>query len=491
MSSGAFHKAARRAAATFILWLGAGGLAPAAAWPEPPAAPPHAHLLSSEPAAGATVRSIERVTLTFSEPLEASFNRIELVGPDGSRVPLAATRDPRNARRLLADAPTLGDGAYRLEWRVISADGHTLSGEIAFAVEAAGGEPGGRAASFPATPGAASAPASGTRRAPAGTGVDRESRTPVSGQAPLATPAASNVERPQPRSESGAVAAVARGAALTALAALAGLLAMLGWFTSGSRDRLGRVVAPLGVLAAFLLGVDQVLWMKTVSDGPLDLAVLAAALHTRIGVLGAARVAFVLLALVLWLRGRRQAPAAVAALLAVTLTGALGHPSAIDPALSIPANAIHLLAVSLWMGGLLTLVLASGSDPCFREDALRVSRVALAAVVVIALTGALQVLLFLPSPRDLLESSYGLLVLGKLTGLGVLVAFGARNRFRLLPPLSAGGPPSPLRRSVRAETVVMAAVILLAAFLGYVPPPEPAVPVARAVAHDAQSSTPR
>ena len=113
------------------------------------------------------------------------------------------------------------------------------------------------------------------------------------------------------------------------------------------------------------------------------------------------------------------------------------------------------------------------------------------AVVVIALTGALQVLVFLPTPRDLLASSYGLLVLGKLTGLGVLVAFGARNRFRLLPILSAGGPPFALRRSVRAETVVMAAVILLAAFLGYVPPPEPAVPVARAVTQDAQSSTPR
>jgi putative copper export protein len=63
--------------------------------------------------------------------------------------------------------------------------------------------------------------------------------------------------------------------------------------------------------------------------------------------------------------------------------------------------------------------------------------------------------------------------LGKIAGLLVLVGLGALNRTRLMPRLRAGAGPEGLRRSVRAETLVMAAVVLLAAFLAYVPPPSP------------------
>jgi copper transport protein len=452
-----------------------------------PRAPLHAHLLSSEPAAGETVRSrLERVTLTFSEPLEAAFNRIELVGSDGARISLAPARDPRDARRLVAEAPDLPEGAYRLAWRVVSADGHKLSGELAFTVAAAPQEAQGASSEAAAWAAAAETPVSETGRTTA-SGIDAGSRRPAQPDAavqgaPSGTPGVPELAGSASADEtaSSTAAALARGAALTALIALAGLLAMLAWFTSGPPDRPARLVAPLALVASLLLVGDSVLWLRTVSEAPLDWGSLGAALRTRIGAIGAVRVALALLTLVFWSSGRGAARAAVAALLAVALTGAMGHPSAIDPALSMPANAIHLLAVSLWMGGLLVLVLGRRSDSRFRDDALRVSRVALAAVVVIALTGTLQVLLFLPSPRDLVASTYGLLVLGKLAGLGVLVAFGARNRFRLLPPLTAGGPPSALRRAVSAETLVMTAVILLAAFLGYVAPPTSSEPRATA-----------
>ena len=73
--------------------------------------------------------------------------------------------------------------------------------------------------------------------------------------------------------------------------------------------------------------------------------------------------------------------------------------------------------------------------------------------------------LFLDRPGDLLATSYGLLLLGKATGMAGLVALGALNRFRLLPRLPDEGAAASLRRSVAVEVGLMAAVFLVAAAL--------------------------
>ena len=61
--------------------------------------------------------------------------------------------------------------------------------------------------------------------------------------------------------------------------------------------------------------------------------------------------------------------------------------------------------------------------------------------------------------------------MAKAGGLGALVALGAFHRFRLLPRLGAEGSPA-LRRSVRREILVFAVVLLVAAWLAQVPPPD-------------------
>ena len=57
----------------------------------------------------------------------------------------------------------------------------------------------------------------------------------------------------------------------------------------------------------------------------------------------------------------------------------------------------------------------------------------------------------------------------------MLVAFGAYNRYRLLPALSVGSDPTAaraaLRTTVRREVGVMTLVILLGGLLSYVSPP--------------------
>jgi putative copper export protein len=108
----------------------------------------------------------------------------------------------------------------------------------------------------------------------------------------------------------------------------------------------------------------------------------------------------------------------------------------------------------------------------FSRDASRVSSVALAAVLLVAASGVVQGLLFLPSPLDVFRSAYGVVTLAKVAGLLVLVVFGAHHRYRVLPRLiSAPETPRRFAITLRRELLVLVAVALLGGLLAYIPPP--------------------
>ncbi|HET7458277.1 MAG TPA: copper resistance CopC family protein, partial [Gemmatimonadaceae bacterium] len=96
----------------------------------------HATLLSSEPAAGSTLReSPSRIRLVFSEELEPTLGRITLERASGDTVALAAAGDPHDIHALVAPiGDALAAGAYRVLWRVVSADGHPVKGSFVFHV---------------------------------------------------------------------------------------------------------------------------------------------------------------------------------------------------------------------------------------------------------------------------------------------------------------------------------------------------------------------
>ena len=93
-------------------------------------------------------------------------------------------------------------------------------------------------------------------------------------------------------------------------------------------------------------------------------------------------------------------------------------------------------------------------------------------MVAIAFTGLVQSIILLPSPAGLVTTTYGRVVLAKIGGLVVLIAFGATNRRFLIPRLAEGGGATALQRSCTVETWVMIGVILLAGFLSYIPVPK-------------------
>ena len=401
----------------------------------------HAALETSSPAAGDTIISQQQLLrLLFSEPIGDEFAVISLTDGSGRLVRLSPRSDPTNGYALVADLPTLSAGGYLVTWRIVSADGHPVGGSFQF--YAAPGAAREMAAQILATAPRAPDPPADAREGPAG----------LTGEPPV-------------------LAAILRGAAQIVLLGLAGLLVLPMLGVRSGPGRLKRPQSVAAILAPLLLAADFYLWVQHASPtGQVDAAAVSAAFGTQNGVLYAARAG--LAALCAWALLLARAPrlAAAFAAAAIIVSGATGHPAGMAPTLTIPAKVVHLAAASLWTGGLLALVAPGFTASEFREEAWRVSRIALYSVVAIGITGLVVTFRFLPRLQDLYSSAYGLLVVGKLAGLGILVAFGYRNRYRLMPRLEESGP-AQLRRSVTWETGLMGAVVVLAAFLAYVSPP--------------------
>ncbi len=136
-----------------------------------PPAQAHNALRSTAPAADQTVATAPTVVvLTFDQPAIAMGTQIQVVGPDGQPV--------QDGPPVLVDATVrqplrrgVPPGAYRVEWRVTSVDGHPISGTFAFTVTGSGGSPSVESAEpGPTTPAAPARP--GTPAwAPLGAGV--------------------------------------------------------------------------------------------------------------------------------------------------------------------------------------------------------------------------------------------------------------------------------------------------------------------------------
>jgi copper resistance protein C len=94
----------------------------------------HSLLLESGPAANATVTAPGRIVLRFNNRIEAALSRVRLLDEHGAHHDLSPALAPGTLDRLVADAPPLTPGRYRVEWQVLSTDGHVVSGRYSFRV---------------------------------------------------------------------------------------------------------------------------------------------------------------------------------------------------------------------------------------------------------------------------------------------------------------------------------------------------------------------
>ena len=113
--------------AALLLALALAPVAPASA---------HAALISSSPADGAVVDAVpDAVELTFSEVV-ATPAYVVVTGPDGRTV---SEGKPQVADASVSQptGPSDVEGQYTVNYRIVSADGHPVSGTVRFSVGSA------------------------------------------------------------------------------------------------------------------------------------------------------------------------------------------------------------------------------------------------------------------------------------------------------------------------------------------------------------------
>jgi copper transport protein len=137
-----------------------------------------------------------------------------------------------------------------------------------------------------------------------------------------------------------------------------------------------------------------------------------------------------------------------------------GHPSAGDlPTLYVGVDALHLLAVSLWVGGVLTLALFARHDD-IADEVRRFSRVSTLAMPVAVVTGVVQSLNLIPSREVVTETQYGKYLIAKVVVVGLVVLAGLYVRRKL-----RTGDTGYVQKFLRRESVLVIAVIALTAFM--------------------------
>jgi len=434
--------------------LGAMAIAPAAA-------SAHALLLGTQPQPGTTVATTPReVIFEFNQAVGGTLGAVRVYNGAGVDVDDGDVSHPDgNEHWMGVGLPrALPAGTYTATYRVISADTHIVYGGLVF-------------------------------------NIGHASRS------------AQTVAGLINRNRAGAVTNVAFGAVRAldylAIALVVGVLAFLtlavppallggaferrAWLLLGGGLALGVIVSVLGILLQGAEASGLSLWASLKSP------VISNVLGSRFGwVWGVKALAFALSLGGLALRGRRAYRLWLAAVGAyLVLTPALaGHASIQSPVWAFfPADALHVLAASVWVGGIVCIVFAlplatRAVEPAARTGVLidvlaRFSPLALVAVVVLALTGTVQAYIDVRSLNALTHSTYGELVLLKSGLMGVMIGLGVINRERIIPALrrllAAAATPGEtgvlLRRSTRGELVAMACVFAVtAALVSFAPP---------------------
>ena len=181
--------------------------------------------------------------------------------------------------------------------------------------------------------------------------------------------------------------------------------------------------------------------------------------------------------------------AVLAAAAVLIIPGAAGHAAQQSPrGFSLLFDWLHLISGSLWLGGLVgLLVLWLSTRPGVRVPALstvvpRFSAVAFVSVVVLLGTGTGATIFHMPALNALWETGYGVAILVKIGILTAAAIVAAGNLLRTKPRLIAArerpelGPPAAglLRVLVGTEAVLVAAAVFVAAVLSSLAPPPPA-----------------
>jgi copper transport protein len=413
----------------------------------PAAAGAHAGLVKATPAANTILKEgPQELQLRYSEPVEPRFARISVTDASGKRLTAGlAHRVPGDPDTLAVPLRKPRVGWYLVFWRVISVDGHPVRGAYTYAVGPNPGPP--PEFKVPSLSETAATPGLVTLRwlallslmASVGLLVFRLL---------IARPLAGRPLR-------AVTIGLATGVGVALVSALLYVLAATAQFAQVGVLDLGTAV-PLIRDSAFGRGyVDLALI--------LALLAVAAAAAVRVDRPDRER------------RSIAEIGATGGALLAagaaLVVPGLAGHAGQYSPrAWALTLDWLHLLAGSLWIGGLIGLLLVGRS--ALPVVVPRFSRVAFASVMALVASGTFAAILRLPTLESLWQTGYGQALIVKIGLLTAALGLAAVNLLRTKPALERGEPASGLlRHLVSGEGVLVFGAVFAAGVMSSVAPP--------------------
>jgi copper transport protein len=441
----------------------------AAGFVVPASASAHAYLVKTVPAASGVLDvPPPNVQLTYDEAVEPRFAIISVTNPTGRQETSGPVRrSPANPDTLVVPLrPHLPQGWYLIYWRAISVDGHPVQGAFTYAV---GPNPG-PAPQFVVPSVSATATSTNllvarwfmflTVMAAIGLFVLR---------ALIARPALARVPESTQRALS--IAFV--------ICSVLGLLAIPIYLDFATANDSLRSVFDVGALVPLFR-------VTAFGRGYVDMTLC-----------------FALFCVAAWIslwvdRPRREgrslaellatAGALLAAAGVLIVPGAAGHAAQTSPrGLAVAFDWFHLVAGSIWLGGLIGLLVFWTAVPA--GDRLgglsvlvpRFSNVALVSVLVLLGAGIGATVLHMPALNALWETGYGVAILVKIGLLYMAVFIARRNLLQARPALVAARERPELadtaagllRRRVSAEVVLVAGAVFAAAVLSSLAPPPP------------------
>lgn len=97
----------------------------------------HFALASATPEAKATIEEFHAIQLTFTQVPKEGGRLIRLADPQGEQVELGAVHmDAEMVMSAQIEAESLDDGTYTVNWRGAGDDGHFVTGEYTFTLQA-------------------------------------------------------------------------------------------------------------------------------------------------------------------------------------------------------------------------------------------------------------------------------------------------------------------------------------------------------------------
>jgi copper transport protein len=436
----------------------------------PASASAHAYLVRTLPSASGVVNTPPvQVALTYSESVEPRFAIISVTDAAGHQVTSGSPRrSPSDADTLIVPLKKIPEGWYLVYWRVISIDGHPVRGAFTFAV---GPNPGPQPqfvipsiAETAATPKLVEARAITFLAFMCAIGL-------FVFRIAIARPVVRRVE----------------GTSLRGVTIAFGIAAVIGLVATPVY--LDIATAEFSLRSSFDLGtLVPLMHASAFGRGYLDLELCFALFVLAAGI-------------AIWVDKPARAQRSVAELLAtigalaaaatvLIVPGAAGHAAQTAPrGLSLAFDWLHLASGSVWVGGLVgILVLWSSLPPARRVGGLavavpRFSNTALVAVTCLLGTGIGATVIHMPTLAALWQTAYGKTILVKAGLLAAALLFAAVNLVRTKPRLAAArqrvelgaSAAQSLWRLVGGEVVLVWSAVVAAGVLASLAPPPKAL----------------